>query len=69
MKIYKFSMTYDGKPYTDAVNLPDDHTHTDEEIMQMMLTKFSTWKNMLANPGDLSITEEQPLLIEEPLIE
>lgn len=56
MKIYKFTMTYDNKPYTDAVNLPDDHTKTDEEILQMMLEKFKSWKMMLDIPGE--ITEE-----------
>jgi len=64
MKIYKFSMTYDGKPYTDAVNLPDDHTHTDEEIMQMMLSKFTSWKYTLENPS--GITEEPPPAEELP---
>ena len=62
-------MNYNGKPYTDAINLSDNHTHTDEEIMQMMLTKFFVWKNMLENPGSFSITEEQPHSIEEPPIE
>lgn len=58
MKIYKFTMTYDNKPYTDAVNLSDDHTFTDEQIMQMMLEKFTDWKNKLDNP--IGITEEIP---------
>jgi hypothetical protein len=56
MKIYKFTMTYDDKPYTDAVNLSDDHTKTDQEIMQMMLDKFLLWKTNLQNSG--AITEE-----------
>ena len=56
MKIYKFTMTYDNKPYTDAVTLPDDHTKMDEEILQMMLEKFKSWKMTLNNPGE--ITEE-----------
>lgn len=49
-------MTYDDKPYTDAVNLSDDHTKTDQEIMQMMLDKFLLWKTNLQNSG--AITEE-----------
>jgi hypothetical protein len=63
MKIYKFTMTYDDKPYTDAVNLPDDHTYTDEQIMEMMLNKFTMWKTRLENPS--GITEEPPLPVEE----
>jgi hypothetical protein len=59
MKIYKFTMTYDNKPYTDAVNLPDDHDKTDDEIMNMMLEKFRLWKSRLDNP--IGITEEPPI--------
>ena len=64
MKTYRFTMTYNDKPYIDAVNLPDDHTKTDQEIMQMMLDKFVLWKTNLENPG--VITEE---VLQEPIVE
>lgn len=56
-------MTYNDKPYTDAVNLPDDHTYTDDQIMQMMLEKFVSWKSRLETPG--VITEEQVIPVVE----
>jgi hypothetical protein len=69
MKIYKFTMTYDNKPYTDAVNLPDDHTKTDEEILQMMLEKFKSWKMTLNNPGEITEEPSSPPAEDLPIAE
>jgi hypothetical protein len=54
MKVYKFTISYDNKPYTDSVILPIDHNKTDEEICQMMMNKFISWKQMLKTAGEIT---------------
>lgn len=71
MKTYKFTMMYNDKPYTDAVNLTDDHTKTDQEIVQMMLEKFISWKKLLETASEdssVNINEESPVATTEETI-
>jgi hypothetical protein len=36
--------------YSDALWLPADHTHTEQEIETMMDERFANWKNLILNP-------------------
>jgi hypothetical protein len=54
MKVYKFTMSYDNRPYTDSVILPIDHNKTDEEICQIMMNKFISWRQTLITPGEIT---------------
>lgn len=45
--------------YRDALNLPDDHTHTDEEINAMKQQRFDRWVAYLeAPPAEQPVAEE-----------
>lgn len=36
--------------YRDALNLPEDHTYTDDEINAMKLARFNNWIAIVENP-------------------
>lgn len=63
MKIdFEFTHAIHGL-YRDALNLPDDHNLSDEEIAAIKQQRFDKWVAYLEAPP-----VEQPV-VEEPLIE
>lgn len=49
MKI-EFEFTTEFGVYRDAINLPDDHTYTNEQIEEMKRQRVNGWLDMLRNP-------------------
>lgn len=58
MKI-DFEIEKDGMVFRDAIVLPDDHTMTDEQIESMKQSRFDAWYEVVTNPPEEVIQEEQ----------
>jgi hypothetical protein len=54
MKI-EFSIETEYGTYTDALNLPDDVTYTDEEIEAMKQERVANWISILTTPEEITI--------------
>lgn len=54
----KINFQYQTKygPYADALNLPDDHTYTNAEILAMQFERVSSWVAMM--DADSAISQE-----------
>lgn len=48
--------------YRDALYLPEDHQHTDEELEAMKQERFNNWLNIVNPPAS-----DEPIVPEEPL--
>ena len=46
----KFSIKTEYSTYTDALNLPDDVTYTDQEIEAMKQDRFNNWLAIFNTP-------------------
>jgi hypothetical protein len=44
--------------FTDALNLPDDHTFTEEEIEAMKQARFDRWLAIITTPATESDVSE-----------
>ena len=53
-----FEITKDEHTFKDAIHLPEDHTHTDDDIEAMKQKRFDDWYTL--------VTTEQP---EEEIVE
>lgn len=52
--------------YSDALNIPDDHTYTEDELNSMKQQRFDNWVAYLeAPPVELPLNEPPPEVLEE----
>ena len=56
----RFTKTDGTYTLDDALNLPDDHTYTEQEIEAMMQARFDEWVAVIVAPQDNIIEEEEP---------
>lgn len=57
MKIdFEFETQY-GK-YSDAIHLPDDHTFTNEQILDMQVERLNNWIAFIERPAEPPTTVE-----------
>jgi hypothetical protein len=56
----KIRFTFDTAfgPFSDALNLPDDHTFTDAELEATKQERLTNWLTMV-----------NPLIVEEPVVD
>jgi len=61
----RFTKTDGTYALDDALNLPDDHTYTEEELEAMMQARFDDWVAVIVAPQD-DIVEEEPESVIQP---
>ena len=47
---FEFETQYGN--FRDALYLPEDHTHTEEQIIEMQLERLNNWIYVLENPPE-----------------
>jgi len=56
----RFTKTDGTYTLDDALNLPDDHTYTNEELDAMMQARFDNWVLALTTEGPEPPPDEEP---------
>ena len=59
---FQFETQYGN--FHDALYLPEDHTYTEEQIIEMQLTRLNNWTYAIENPTQNPLEEPKPETVE-----